>query len=258
MRRDRFEPAHALRPWVEHYWTVAWDLRGGPPFVAEVVTHPSVHLTVETGSVARFGHDLPAGLVHGVVTRRFSVELRGSGRVFGVKFHPGGFGAFTGADVGAWPDRVVPLAAAFGEASPAYVDAVLAEDADQGRAAVADSFLAERVPGRDARYDEVLAMVDDIRTDPALTSVEAVSRRHAVSGRTLQRLFRRYVGAGPKWVIQRARLHDAVDRIDAGDYADLATLAVDLGWFDQAHFTRDFTALVGQPPAAYAARRPTA
>ena len=167
--------------------------------------------------------------------------------------HVGNMYAFTGADVGAWTDRVVPLAAAFGAASPAFVAAVLAEDDDQGRAAVADAFLAERVPGRDTRYDEVLAMVDDIRTDPALTSVEAVSRRHAVSGRTLQRLFRRYVGVGPKWVIQRARLHDAVDRIDAGDYADLATLAVELGWFDQAHFTRDFTALVGQPPAAYAA-----
>ena len=44
-------------------------------------------------------------------------------------------------------------------------------------------------------------------------------------------------------------------RIDTGQVGDLAALAVELGWFDQSHFTRDFTALVGQPPAAYAARR---
>ena len=76
-----------------------------------------------------------------------------------------------------------------------------------------------------------------------------------MSERTLQRLFRRYVGVGPKWVLQRARLHDAVDRIDAGRVTDLASLALELGWFDQAHFTRDFTALVGQSPAAYAGRK---
>ena len=75
-----------------------------------------------------------------------------------------------------------------------------------------------------------------------------------MSERTLQRLFRRHVGVGPKWVLQRARLHDAVDRIDRGGVRDLAALAVELGWFDQAHFTRDFTALVGQSPAAYARR----
>ncbi|MFC4784991.1 AraC family transcriptional regulator [Nocardioides sp. MAHUQ-72] len=255
VRRGRLEPAPEVAAWVEHYWTVEWDLRDAPAFVAEVVSHPSVHVTVETGSEPRFGHALPAGLVHGVITRKFSQEIAGAGRVFGVKFRPGGFGAFTGADVGAWTDRIVPLGAAFGERAAELTSAVLAEPTDVGRARVADAFLVDRVPGRDARYDDVLAVVADIRTDPTLTTVDRVARRHGMSERTLQRLFRRYVGVGPKWVLQRARLHDAVDRIDRGGSDDLASLAVELGWFDQAHFTREFTALVGQSPAAYAARR---
>jgi transcriptional regulator GlxA family with amidase domain len=199
---------------------------------------------------------MPAGLVHGVVTRRFSQELVGSGRVFGVKFHPGGFGAFTGADVGVWTDRVFPLSAAFGESAATLVDEVLGVQTDPDRAEVLDDFLLARAPQRDERYDAVLAIVTEIRDDPTLTTVDLAARRHALSERTLQRLFRRYVGVGPKWVLRRARLHDAVDRIDTGRYHDLASLAVELGWFDQAHFTRDFTALIGQPPAAYAARRP--
>ena len=254
VRRDRLEADERLRSWVEHYWTVAWELEP-PGFVAEVVSHPSVHVTVESGSRPRFGHALPAGLVHGVITRKFSQEITGSGRVFGVKFRPGGFGAFTGADVGAWTDRVLPLRAALGPDADRLVADVLPLDTDPDRAAVADAFLLERLPGRDERYDEVLDIVRAMQEDPALTSVELVARRHAMSERTLQRLFRRYVGVGPKWVLQRARLHDAVDRIDGGRAGDLAALALELGWFDQAHFTRDFTALVGQSPAAYAARR---
>jgi len=254
VRRDRLEPAPELGAWVEHYWTVAWEL-DDPGFVAEVVSHPSVHVTVESGDRPRFGHPLPAGLVHGVITRRFSQQITGTGRVFGVKFRPGGFGAFTGADVGAWTDRVVPLAAAFGDRAELLVREVLALETDADRAAVVDEILLARVPDRDERYDNVLAVVRAIQDDPTLTTVERAARRQAVSERTLQRLFRRYVGVGPKWVLQRARLHDAVDRIDSGRVTDLASLALELGWFDQAHFTRDFTALVGQSPAAYAARR---
>lgn len=255
MRRSRLDPTAALATWVEHYWTVSWDLDSTDAFRAEVVSHPSVHVTVESGTVPRFGQELPVGLVHGVITRKFSVDIAGAGRVFGVKFRPGGFGAFTGAHVGAWTDRILPLAAAFGDRAQVLVDRVLAEPGDEGRAAILDELLLERVPGHDPRYAQVLEIVDDLRADPALTTVDAVARRHGLSERTLQRLFRRYVGVGPKWVLQRYRLHDAVDRIDAGDHDDLAGLAVGLGWFDQAHFTREFTALVGQSPAAYAARR---
>ena len=254
VRRDRLEPPPELATWVEHYWTVAWEL-DDPGFVAEVVSHPSVHVTVETGDRPRFGHALPAGLVHGVITRRFSQQITGTGRVFGVKFRPGGFGAFTGADVGAWTDRIVPLAAAFGDLAELLVRDVLALDTDADRVAAADDFLLSRVPARDERYDEVLSIVRAIQDDPTLTTVELAARRRALSERTLQRLFRRYVGVGPKWVLQRARLHDAVHRIDAGQVTDLASLALELGWFDQAHFTRDFTALVGQSPAAYAGRK---
>lgn len=254
VRRDHLPAADGLSTWVEHYWSVAWEL-DDPGFTAEVVSHPSVHVTVESGSRPRFGHAMPAGLVHGVVTRRFSQQIVGSGRVFGVKFRPGGFGAFTGADVGAWTDRVLPLLAAFGDLADGLVHDVLPLETDAARAEVADAFLLGRVPERDQRYDEVLAVVEDIQRDPALTTVQHAARRHGLSERTLQRLFRRYVGVGPKWVLQRARLHDAVDRIDSGRAPDLASLALELGWFDQAHFTRDFTALVGQSPAAYAARR---
>jgi transcriptional regulator GlxA family with amidase domain len=147
------------------------------------------------------------------------------------------------------------LSAAFGESAATLVDEVLGVQTDADRAEVVDDFLLARAPQRDERYDAVLAIVTEIRDDPMLTTVDLAARRYALSERTLQRLFRRYVGVGPKWVLRRARLHDAVDRIDTGRYDDLASLAVELGWFDQAHFTRDFTALVGQPPAAYAARR---
>ncbi|WP_334071861.1 helix-turn-helix domain-containing protein [Burkholderia cepacia] len=55
----------------------------------------------------------------------------------------------------------------------------------------------------------------------------------------------------PKWVICRYRLHEAADKLAGGEAVDLAELAQALGYFDQAHFTRDFRKLVGKAPAEY-------
>jgi AraC-like DNA-binding protein len=94
--------------------------------------------------------------------------------------------------------------------------------------------------------------------DHALLTVAVAAERHGVTVRTLQRLFTHYVGVGPKWVLARYRLHDAVADLDAGWPGTLTELAVRYGWYDQAHFTRDFTALVGVTPGQYRDRTTTA
>lgn len=253
--RDRPATDPGLAPWIENYWSVRWDLPAGTAYETGVLTHPAVNVTVESGAGPRHGFAMPAGLVHGVVTRRWALRLEGEGRVFGAKFRPGGFRAFTGADTAALTDRVVALSEVFGAAAAAYERGILAADDDVDRVAVADAFLLAHRPPPDARYDELLSIVAGMVADPTLTTVDAVAERFAVTPRTLQRLFRRYVGVNPKWVLQRLRLHDAAQLIDTGQAPDLATLAANLGWYDQAHFSRDFADVVGMPPGAYAAAR---
>ena len=82
--------------------------------------------------------------------------------------------------------------------------------------------------------------------------VSQVAALAQMSGRSLQRAFADYVGAGPKWVIQRYRLQDAAARAAAAESVDWSNLAVELGFADQAHLTRAFTATVGAPSAIYA------
>ena len=244
--------AHLDR-WVEWYWSVEWDLPLGTTYLSQVIPHPTLQLTVESGRGSRHGFRMPAALLHGIVTSRFEVELSGSGSVFGAKFRPGGFGAFTGLDVATTLGKVVPLRELFGGGADALRDDALRSRPD-ARPALFDRFLLERRPRPDPRYDQLLEVVADMLADRTLTSVEDVTQRHGIPLRSLQRLFRRYVGVGPKWALQRYRLHDAVSLIDAGQVEGLARLAAGLGWYDQAHFTREFTALVGMSPAAYAAR----
>ncbi len=82
---------------------------------------------------------------------------------------------------------------------------------------------------------------------------DQLSVASGLSVRSLQRLFAGYVGVSPKWVMRRARLHEAAARADGGEPVDWAALARDLGYADQAHLTRDFAATIGVPPSRYAA-----
>ena len=108
------------------------------------------------------------------------------------------------------------------------------------------------IPHRvDDRYGALLAIVSDMLADRELVSVAQVEQRHHVTSRTLQRWFMHYVGVGPKWVLARYRMHDVVTAIDGGYAGSLTELAHRHGWYDQSHFTRDFTTLVGIPPSRY-------
>jgi AraC-like DNA-binding protein len=201
---------------------------------------------------------VPAGetvVVTGVVTKRFDVDVRGSGRVVGVRFRPGGLAALTGREASEWTDRTMPAGAVLPEDLCATLaDPELAAHPSEWAVAAESALLA--IPTNDdPRYDLLLTIVADMLEDRSLLTVAEVGERHGLTPRGLQRLFTHYVGVGPKWVLARYRMHDAVSEIDEGYDGTLTDLAYRYGWYDQAHFTRDFTALVGVTPGQYRERR---
>lgn len=249
-REHRVSPE--LAPFVERWWTVRWDLTGRPPYRAEVLSDPAVNVSVEQGTHPRFRTVLPAALVHGVVTRRFSVDLQGVGAVTAAKFRPGGFTALTG--VRPVRDTVVRLAGELGLDGAALVVRVLGEDDDGARTAVLEAALRPLAREPEPAYVDLLAVLERMRADRALVRVDQVAAEAGLPVRALQRLFTAYVGVGAKAVLARYRLQDAVAAIDAGEVEQLAALAAGLGWSDQAHFTRDFRGVVGVTPSAYLRR----
>ncbi|PJJ57753.1 AraC-like DNA-binding protein [Mumia flava] len=241
----------ALEPWVENTWHLRWDLPAGTQFVSQTLPHPACTLSVELGH-PRAGLPDDRVVVTGVVTRRFDVTLARSGWVLGVKFRPGGLAALAGIDVAGLTDRVVPAAGILPDAVVAGMRLLTDTDEPGAAAAKADrALLGMGDDVRDRSYDVVLRLIDDMLGDRSIVRVSQLEERHGLSTRQIQRLFSRYVGTTPKWVLGRYRMHDVVTALDDGYDGSLADLAAAYGWYDQAHFARDFTALVGVPPSSY-------
>lgn len=247
---QRGDCAPALAPWVENYWALGWSMPAGQHHLSQTLPHPAVSLSVERGTTRPEIGDDPVA-VTGVPTRRFDVDIHGDGWVFGVKFRPGGFAAMFGTPGNALRDRVVPAAGL-------VPDRVRAELAGLGPTldfadctARADQSLAAVRPRPDSEYDLVREVIAQMLADRTLLRVAEVEQRIGIGRRTLQRLFARYVGVSTKWVLARYRMHDVLTALDDGYDGLLTDLATAYGWYDQAHFIRDFTALVGTSPGEY-------
>jgi len=237
----RRAPSSALVHLIEHYWFVSWDLRGLPAQQQETLPHPNVQYVVERGLTA----------IYGVHTGRFVRVLEGPGHVFGIKFKAGGFFPFYGVPISELMDRSLDPSGLFGDDATRFEAEVFASDDMDAMSAAAEKLLLAHQPSHDPNVARASTIVADIAKDQSLTSVEMLSQRTGLDKRALQRLFKLYVGVGPKWVINRYRLHEAIAQLQAGASIAWAELAQELGYFDQAHFIRDFRKLVGRSPAEY-------
>jgi AraC-like DNA-binding protein len=244
---DRWAPSDATARFVEHFWSVSWDLRERGPFDSTVITFPSLHLTHEWGDDGpRHGFPLPNTLVHGVVERVFRTTIRERGAVVGARFRPGAFTARFGRDAAALTGRVQPVD------DELFGGAIHLNDDVDAASTRLDELIGD-CTGLDATYVSLTQLVNRIRDDDRLHRVEQVMQHSPWSARTTQRVFRRYVGVPVKWVLCRYRLQQAALEIECEPGVDHADLAVRLGWYDQAHFINDFRAMLGTTPGEYAA-----
>jgi AraC-like DNA-binding protein len=241
-QHERRLPSAPLAHLVEHFWYVRWDLRGQPPRQQATLPHPNFHLVVEQGEAN----------IYGVQTGRFERCLEGRDFVFGIKFKAGAFQPFLGAPASTLANRVVPSSTVFSSPGLDLVPRVSSGASVDDMADAAQSFLLAHLPAPDPNVIRASTLVAAIAGDPGIPSVDRLASIAAIDKRALQRLFQKYVGIGPKWVIQRYRLHEAIARMHHHPRIDWAALAQELGYFDQAHFSRDFRALVGQAPGEYA------
>lgn len=241
---DTYAPNPLLADYVECYWHVRWEVPEGQTFKTKVLSHPNVHVVFEK----------PAPLVYGVQRELFTRELHKSGQVLGVKFVPGGFRSISGIATSKVADQRISAAEIFGdEIAQLSSDILAAPDANR-MVLLAEEFLCSRLPESvDPLQEEAAAIVTRITTESSMLRVEHIAAEFNISVRTLQRIFAEYVGASPKWVLRRARLHEVAAQASDGSAISWSGLAAGLGYSDQAHLIRDFTAAVGVPPAHYAA-----
>lgn len=249
-RIARYAVPDDLRDLTRSYWVPMWSLPPGESAQQRVLQYP-VCLLVVSDSYARW---------YGVTAGLSRTTLAGTGWAVGLMLQPAAGYLVTGAPLTDLTDRHVDLRGLDridGHTLVAEVRAAMAPDpsdpARHERAMTRIERALRRVAPADAEGVRVNEIVELVESTPDLHRVEDLCDRVALTERTLQRLLRRRIGISARWLIRRRRLHEGSARLQSGE-TDLAGLAHDLGYADQAHFTKDFRSATGLTPGRFGTR----
>lgn len=232
-------PAPALRSYIARYWS----LRGSFSRDEAIVLPPDggVHLLMVCGEPVRshrFATSYNGDRIHlvGAMLRADQQVLSGEQHLIGVSFAPAGFTSFHRHDaMHGVSDRVQP----FDERLPIDPRKSLAE-----LAPILDRHWLERLAPR----TNLIKVIADIEASGGRVRVDALMRRHAMTGRTLERHFARDVGITPKQLIDLTRFRSALRAVQNRGCRSLTELALDHGYYDNAHLTREFHRFMGEAP----------
>jgi AraC-like DNA-binding protein len=187
----------------------------------------------------------PAAFLAGTLSRPWIVQAPSRVATIGVRFRPGGLTALFGASLAGTADREVPIAEL-----PAPVAALVA--AIRGARGLASALRAAEAwllahaaaqPGGRVLAPACTDAVRAIHRRRGRVGVEALAAAVGLPRRRLERLFRRETALTPKQYIRIVRLTGLLGPLDVPDRDRLIDVALDAGYFDQAHMARDFKAL---------------
>lgn len=246
----RYAPSAHLVDLVERYWVPVWSV--SEPSTQTTLQHP-VCLIVVSDTYARF---------YGVTRGRSSVTLDGDGWAVGTMLTPAAGRLVLGRSVAELNDTHVDVGDLPSLDGVGLVGAIRramsADPSDPRSHGAAVEALESRLEAF-LPVDEAGLTVNEavawLRAHPEVTRVDELAAHVGLTERTLQRLVEQRTGMSPKWLIQRRRLHDAVEALKSGQVS-LADVAADLGYSDQAHFTHDFRTVTGMTPGAYLLDQP--
>jgi len=176
----------------------------------------------------------------------------------GVRFKPGGGFPFFGLPAGELQNSRIPLETLWGGEARRLREQLLEARTAAERFHLLEQALERRLLGVPARDPAVLyalaAFTDPLRTP----NVASVVERIGVTQRRFIAAFRDGVGLTPKVFCRITRFRRVIGTLQKAPEVDWAELALDCGYFDQAHFIHDFRDFAGVSPSAYLRQRTSA
>ena len=237
----RYQPRDELRALLSHHAVLEWDLGEREGFTPKALDKPGSGIVWDKRGIT----------FHGPKTELYAYHMQGKGRIYGIKFSPAGAKVLIDRSMRGLVNEALPVQKAIrGWSAFIGIDPIEAADhiktirtlenqlLECGLRPTAEQELADRV----VRY---------VAEHPEVYTTGAVADQFGMHVRTLQLLISRQIGPGIKWIIRQFRIFEAIKALEAGERVDMGTLAFDLGYSSQSHFSNHFKAMTNTSPREY-------
>ncbi len=240
---QNFEPDPSLRLWVESYWAVRANL----PNPSEETMYPDGGSSL----LFHFAQTEHRGAWFSATQSIVRVVFEGEVDGFGVRFFPGGAHALLGLELhGLIDNRYALTDLGLPDAERLFQDMTNVSNAD--RISLLESWLRQCATGQ-KESGPVQKLWPALRRSE--TDIDQDLHNTGISRRRFERLFRQQTGMAPNKFKMLWRIKQARYLIKTRPQLPLTEVALQCGYFDQAHFNHQFRAVAGVTPGEYRSRQ---
>lgn len=251
-----FEPTPVLQPFIQQYWLIQH------PFLAEVSRPEFIHPNGGFGLVFNFGdafwvdEQKVAGTVFLDGSNTVSRRLRFAGKVLalGIRFRPGKAHPFLKIPLHHLHNEILLLADLDQRGLEDLADQLDSTPLLLAKIQRLENWLIKQLAQGSKTSAIVPTSLRTLRAQRILTIKELADQLY-LSQRQLERLYRREVGFTPKQYARLLRVENARHLLKTQLDQSTAQIGAALDFYDQAHFIREFRALVGLTPGQYQQRQ---
>jgi AraC-like DNA-binding protein len=171
--------------------------------------------------------------------------------LMGARFTPAGPMAILGVPPGELANEVIDLDLLLGQSVERLRQRLIDAPSVEDRFRTLERFFCDRLDGRTSARPEVAYTLDRLFRSVGRTRMRTLATATGLSQKHLIHLFREQVGLAPKRYARIVRFNALLRQMAPETRPDWADLAALYGFYDQAHFVRDFREFTGTTPTDF-------
>jgi len=175
--------------------------------------------------------------------------------MIGVHFKPGGCYPFVDFPMLELNDLTIELDSIWGNEANSIREAILHEPCIDKRFSILENYFLQKGKNRMENHVLVHYSVNQLTQSPQMWTIKNLSDKTGITQKHLITLFKKYVGLSPKMFSRIYKFQKVIQCIEQQKKIDWSMLAYECGYFDQAHFIKEFQAFSGVNPVAYLEKR---
>jgi AraC-like DNA-binding protein len=225
-------PQPALTPWVECFWSLT-------------PTQPLAGYPVRPDGCLDIVFDLQSGLrAVGAMTTEKRFDLAQGSPLVGIRFRPGMAGPFLRVAASELTDSLVALEDLWGRAGRELEDRMT--EAVSAEACIRE--MAGSLSGLSQPLTPIQRAVEAMTAARGVVDLDEIARQANLSTRQFRRRCLEESGLTPKHLCRVLRFRHACELAGSPGRSEWTAIAVETGYFDQAHLIRDFREFTGTTP----------
>jgi AraC-like DNA-binding protein len=252
MRYREFHPKPPLNRYLECFWTLESDTSTLPVQTERILPDGCVELILNFGECFS-QHELhrqfvqPQHFLVGQMTGPILISPTGVVELVGIRFHPAGTVPFVRTPMHEITDQVTELSGISPHLERQLLSASIGLKTLHERVMAIESVLIDNLI-KSKHESWTLSLAAKVIGCRGLISVDQLAQDAGISARQLERRFLNEVGLGPKLLSRIMRFQYVFRAVESCD-GSWAPVAVECGYYDQAHLIRDFNQFAHQTPA---------